>query len=73
MENLNFETKKHYWIQTNKQQSRDNCMLLTNILMNLRGNLSRQQKNYWKQREKSLENFAALVVAESEIEQWMLA
>lgn len=40
MEMLNFERlKKHYWIQTNKHQSKHNC-----ILVNLRGNRLKQQQ-----------------------------
>lgn len=68
MANLNFETKKRYWIQTNKQQSRHNCMLLNNILMNLGGNWSKQQQKLLKtKRKRNLENFAALVTVESGI------
>lgn len=73
MENFNFETKKHYWIQTHKQQSRHNCMLLNNALMNLRGNWSKQQQQPQKllktKRKRKPENFAALVTAESETEE----
>lgn len=68
MEMLNFERlKKHYWIQTNKHQSKHNC-----ILVNLRGNRLKQQKKMtsWKTKRRiNLEKFAALLIGESETEE----